>query len=816
MEDSDKSLHELTEQLQRLRRRVSEAEVSDARRWARVGESVERYQQNYRDLVEKTNSIILRWENGGRIKFLNRYGLDFFGYESDEIVGRNVIGSIVPAVDNQGRNLTQMIEDIFHYPERFEKNQNENIRRNGERVWISWTNEPIFDEQGRVKEILSIGNDHTELKEAEQKLLRSRARLEEIVATRTRELRESEDKYRILLQNATIGIMLVNGDGCVLEFNPPIMKMLDFSNNDNSSPMNVFESDPFVTSGISGLFTLVSTENNVIDREISYVRRSGRQTYLRVVVTVKNSKEGKIEGFLAVIEDVTSRKLAHQALRESEERFRSLLESSPDAIVVYDGNGQVTYVNPAFEWTFGWTKSDLMGKKIDYVPEEERQKSFETLQRLLGGEIVPAFETRRMTKDGKCLDIYISAALIKDDAGNRSGSIVTLRDITLQKSMRAQLLHSQKMEAIGTLASGVAHDFNNLLQIILGYSQVILGEQGLKEPHVNNIRKIYDAGRRGADLVKNLLTFSRKVETTHKLLNINHEISEIHRLILSAFPKTIEIELRLDDNLDLVQADRSQIGQVLMNLAVNARDAMPNGGALTFQTDNVALCEPYHEGNLDIEPGNYVLITVSDSGHGMSAETLDRIFEPFFTTKRLGEGTGLGLATIYGIVRQHNGYVHCSSQPEMGTTFRVYLPSLQTNENSLKSSLEIKTAGGQETILLVEDEDDIRQLCMELLTECGYSVITAKNGREAVEIYREQGSGISLILLDLIMPEMDGNKCAAHIMNIDPKAKIIIASGFSPGESETRKIGRGPMKFVPKPYDVDELLQCVRYALDHD
>ena len=479
-------------------------------------------------------------------------------------------------------------------------------------------------------------------------------------------------------------------------------------------------------------------------------------------------------------------------------------------------NGDVTYANPAFEWTFGWSREDLIGKKINYVPEEEKQKSLETLKRLLQGETVQAFETRRMTKHGKCLDIFISAALIKDDSGNRLGNIVTLRDITQQKSMRAQLLQSQKMEAIGTLASGIAHDFNNLLQIILGYCQVTLQAQSLSGTHVNNINKIYDAGRRGADLVKNLLAFSRKVETTHKPLNINDEIAQIRRLLLSTVPKTIEITSRLNDDLDVVQADSSQLGQVLMNLAVNARDAMPSGGILTFESDNVILQEQHFEGNLEIQPGKYVLITVSDTGHGMSAKTLDHIFEPFYTTKNLGEGTGLGLANVYGIVRQHGGYVHCSSGLGVGTTFNIYLPSLETNVNCSPSIPEIETHGGDETILLVEDEEDVRTLCKELLGTYGYHVITAKNGKEAVDIYRNHCNDISLVMLDLIMPEMDGIKCAEYIMNIDPKAKIIVASGFSPSESATRKLLKGHRNFVSKPYDVNELLNCIRHALDHD
>ncbi|MFA6222928.1 MAG: PAS domain S-box protein [Desulfomonilaceae bacterium] len=778
-------------------------------------DSLRKIQDNYRELVEYTNSVILRWDREGKITFLNKFGQDFFGYNAEEILGRNVVDTIVPETDHAGKNLQEMIQDIFIHPDLYEKNQNENIRHNGERVWISWTNKPIFDENGKVAEILSIGNDHTKLKRAEEELRKSKEELEIRVAERTAKLKGSEEKYRLLFDSAPIGIALVNLDGSILEVNRSVLEILGSPGADARNEINVITFPPFAETAISGLFKTCMAENRQIDTNIFYRTKWGKEICMRAILTPKLSEQGKVEGCLAVMEDVMPRKLAEQALRDSEEKYRTVLKSSPDPIVVYDQGGGVIYVNPAFEKTFGWSEEELIGKRIDYVPEEEKPKTIETLKLLYQGKVVPSFETRRITKDGRCLDINISAALLRDDAGKPAGNVVTLRDITQDKSLRAQLLQAQKMKAVGTLAGGIAHDFNNLLQIVLGYSEALLQRKKEGEKDYSEIHKILEAGKRGTDLVKNLLTFSRKVEPVYQPVNLNSEVFQIQQLMSRAIPKTIKIDLHLTGDLELVQADRSQLGQILMNLGVNAMDAMPYGGTLTFGTSNAILDENYCCDHIGLKPGRHVLLTVSDTGVGMEAETVAHIFEPFFTTKGVTKGTGLGLATVYGIVKKHDGHILCSSEPGNGTTFKIYFPVNETRKDSSPAIDDLAIPGGMETILVVEDDEVIRELCESTLKSFGYEVILAGDGKEALEIYEREGKRISLIVLDLIMPEMDGKRCLTEILRVNPEARVLIASGHSMNGEVRELLESGAKGFLGKPYDMGQFLTTVREVIDN-
>ena len=337
-----------------------------------------------------------------------------------------------------------------------------------------------------------------------------------------------------------------------------------------------------------------------------------------------------------------------------------------------------------------------------------------------------------------------------------------------------------------------------------------------RDPSYADLQKINQAARNGADLVKRILTFSRKAEINSRPLNLNHEIEQAKKLLTRTIPKMIEIELILSDDLATVNADPTQVEQILMNLAVNARDAMPDGGKLTFETKNVTLDEEYCGLHVGAKPGDYVMLSVSDTGHGMDHETLNHIFEPFYTTKETGKGTGLGLAMVYGIVKQHDGYITCYSEPGMGTTFKIYLPVIPTEAKSETPTEKPILPRGTETILLVDDEEMIRELGKRILERSGYTVLTAANGKEALNLYRKQGSEISLVILDLIMPEMGGKQCLEELLKIDPQVKVLIASGYSGGGETKKTIETGARGFVGKPYDMRQMLQAVRQVLDQD
>ncbi|MGC8660105.1 MAG: ATP-binding protein [Desulfomonilaceae bacterium] len=333
------------------------------------------------------------------------------------------------------------------------------------------------------------------------------------------------------------------------------------------------------------------------------------------------------------------------------------------------------------------------------------------------------------------------------------------------------------MEAIGTLACRVAHDFNNVLQVVLGFSDMLLWGESLPETRKKYIRMISDAARRGAELVKGLMAFRRKVDFKPQPLNLNHRLIDFCKMLERAIPKTIGIELLLADDLASVNADPIQIDQILMNLSVNARDAMPRRGQLTFRTSNSILGEQYVSKHIESKAGPHVLVTVSDTGSGMDSRTLERIFEPFYTTKEAGKGTGLGLAMGHGIVKQHGGHVTCGSQPGKGTTFRIYLPAMvpKTTEDEIIARPEPK--GGTETILVVDNEEVVRQVSVRVLARSGYKVIEAFDGKEAISIFKEKKE-TDLVLLDLMMPEMDGKQCLDALLAIDPSVKVVIASGY--------------------------------------
>ena len=417
-------------------------------------------------------------------------------------------------------------------------------------------------------------------------------------------------------------------------------------------------------------------------------------------------------------------------------------------------------------------------------------------------------------KDGSLFHEEATISPVRNASGEITNFVAVKRDITEHLELSKQLFQAQKMEAVGTLAGGVAHDFNNLLQVVLGFSELMLDAKELPGQFREDLTRIHQSARNGADLVHRLLTFSRKTEVNPRPLNLNRRIEQFQKMASRTIPKMIEIELRLADDLVAINADPTQMEQILMNLAVNARDAMPDGGRLIVETKNVLFDEHYAKTHLGALPGRYVLLCVSDTGQGMDKGTLQHIFEPFFTTKGQGEGTGLGLAMVYGIVKQHNGYITCYSEIGEGTSFKIYLPALEIPTFSAVTSQRPIAVGGSETILLVDDEELIRDLGSRMLGKAGYTVLTAVNGKEALEIYRSKHSDISLVLLDLIMPRMGGKQCLEELLQINPNVKVIIASGISPDALTKDTAAAGVPSFVSKPYEVRQLLGAIREILD--
>jgi PAS domain S-box-containing protein len=566
-------------------------------------------------------------------------------------------------------------------------------------------------------------------------------------------------------------------------------------------------------------FLSLTQEKPMVTYDHQVITPDGANRWQRWTDRALFDEQGHVVEYQSIGSDITEQKQAVDELLESEERYRTVLEANPDPVVVYDIEGKVIYFNPAFTRVFGWSLEERLGKKIDsFVPEENWSETRMMIKRVLAGESFSGVETRRYTKDGNIIPVSISGAIYRDGSGNPVGSVINLRDISEQKKLEAQLQQAQKMEAVGTLAGGIAHDFNNLLQAIQGYTELLLmrkkkGERGLRE-----LQEVVRAAKRGGELTQQLLTFSRKVESERRPLDLNQEVEDLRELLKRTIPKMIEVKLQLSDDLQVINGDSVQLNQVLMNMVVNAKDAMVDGGTLLIQTKNATLDQQFSRKYAEVKPGDYVQLTISDTGHGMNKETLEHIFDPFYTTKDVGKGTGLGLAIVYGIIKNHEGYITCYSRPRTGTTFKIYLPSLRGEKEFIDmvdtKGSEVSVKGGNETILLVDDEEFIRELGTDVLGRAGYQVLTAADGEIGLELYRQKPGRIDLVILDLIMPGMGGSKCLEELLKIDPKAKVLIASGYSPDGPTKGELETGAKGFVSKPYDTGRLLELVRKILD--
>jgi two-component system cell cycle sensor histidine kinase/response regulator CckA len=519
-----------------------------------------------------------------------------------------------------------------------------------------------------------------------------------------------------------------------------------------------------------------------------------------------------------------SRLLAEKAARESEVRFFSLVQHSSDVIIIIGADGRVTYVSPSTERVFGYEPGQLLGLQLrEFFFPDDRQRAIDTIRAIAQepGQ-TGSIELRARHRDQSWLHVEAVMTNLLSES-NVAGIVINARDVTERKKAEEalhqseeKLRQSQKMEAVGQLAGGVAHDFNNLLAVIVGYSDMVL--RGLpaegSERTIRHVTEIKKAGDRAASLTRQLLAFSRKQVLQPKVIDLNAVVRDMDKMLRRLIGEHIEMRTVLNAELGSVKADPGQIEQVLLNLAVNARDAMPEGGSLTIETSNVELNGEYAETHRPITPGPYVLIAVSDAGCGMSAELQSRIFEPFFTTKDKGKGTGLGLATVHGIVQQSGGSIWVYSEPGHGTTFKIYLPRLDQSASVVEQSLEkSKDLSGTETVLLVEDEEAVRRLAQEVLQSNGYRVLDAGNGIEAVKLAGQHKGIIDLMVTDVVMPQLGGRELAERLSVTRPEMRVLYMSGYTDDAIVHHGVLNGRAAFLEKPFAADALALKVREVL---
>ena len=512
------------------------------------------------------------------------------------------------------------------------------------------------------------------------------------------------------------------------------------------------------------------------------------------------------------------RKESEKALRASEAAFRGLFESAPDAIVLVNEDGRITLVNAHAESIFGYARKELIGKPVEMLlPERFRERhighrtAFQanpTIRRMGVG-----IELFALRKDGVEIPVEVTLSPLRTNEHTEILSII--RDVSERKQLELQLSQSQKMEAIGTLAGGVAHDFNNHLGVIIGYSELLLDRLPPGDPLRKSATMIREAGQRSASLTRQLLAFSRRQIFEPKVLDLNAVVSDIDSMLRPLIGEDVELVTLLDPSLGKLRADPAQVDQIIMNLAVNARDAMPHGGRLILQTSNADLDEAYASKHATVKPGHYVMLAVSDNGTGMDKQTQEQIFEPFFTTKEKGQGTGLGLSMVYGIVKQSGGYIWVYSELGQGTTFKIYLPRMDEDVADASAEPVLRPAStGQEIVLVVEDEGMLRELFCEFLRESGYTVLAAGTGEEAVEISSRHQGPIHLLLTDAVMPGIRGRELAHSLEQRRPDMKVLFVSGYTDDSVLRSGLVQPGTAFLQKPFSRGALTRKVRAVLN--
>jgi PAS domain S-box-containing protein len=638
-------------------------------------------------------------------------------------------------------------------------------------------------------------------------------------------LHKSSQQYLRLFENAPVGIFQTTPGGRFLLVNPEYARIFGYD-----SPGELMGQ---ITNIAGQLYVdpkerdqymeILSRQGYVSNFEAQLRRRNNEKFWVSMNTRVRRRQGGSkiYDGFLT---DITERKQTENRLRESEKRYREILDSIEDGYFECDLSGTVTFCNPATARMVGYSIEECVGLNFRDICVDP-EKVFNLFNQVLKSRrSEPGVVLELILKDGSHGFAEISISPISNSKGRVAGFRGLGRDVTERKQVEAerqilqnQLNQAQKMESVGMLAGGIAHDFNNLLHVISGNLEHLGMDKPGGHPDQKRLQTIKRSIDRAADLVQHLLLFSRKAETKKQALDLNREINDSIRILERSIPRMIDIELFLDASVWPVSADPVQVEQVLYNLGTNAADAMPQGGKLIIETHNITLDQDFARIHAGANPGGHVLMTVTDTGCGMDPEIRKQVFEPFFTTKEPDKGTGLGLASVYGIVKAHDGYITCYSEPGKGTTFKIYWPAIpEIDVRKNETAVKITPEGGSETILVVDDEEDVRELTVEALQDHGYKTLSANSGEQALDIYHQQGLAVNLVLLDLNMPGMGGYKCLQEILKINPEAKVLIASGYSANGLAKDIHKSGAAGFLGKPFQVQGLLTKVREVLDKE
>ncbi len=774
-------------------------------------ENRRRSEKKYHNILEIMGEGYIETDTNGIITYLNDTACELIGYPHQELLGKRLAERYLSRTTIHNRGI---YEDIYKTG-KSKLLMDYEVKAPDGSIRIHQQNAALLtDEAGRPEGFRILIRDVTQHKKAQEAL------------------QETESKYRHILETIDETYLETDLAGKFIFFNDSLCRVLGYRREELqnadfkmiSPPENVAE----IFHDFNEIYTTGKTRNF---REHQLVGKNGRVIYLDMTISLLYAKDGTPSGFCGFGRDVTEITLATRKIAENERHLRAITDNVRDIIWTMDFDMRWTYVSPSVLHMTGFTPQEIMEMPLKMVaPPELHQLAREGLDKALAlnssgqapQEIIPmTFELPLMHKNGSRLWAEVSVDFNLDENGRPFEIIGVTRDITERKKeekerkkLEAQLVQAQKMEVVGRLAGGVAHDFNNMLSVILGYVDMARLRLAKQHPVLNDIAEIEKAALRSRDITTQLLAFSRKQIVEPRVIDIGELISHSEKAMIRLIGEDIRLEVIHATKLWPVKIDPSQVEQILMNLAVNARDAMPGGGSLTIQTGNIALDQMNLASHSVTVPGEYVRLTVSDSGTGMDKETLKYIFEPFFTTKEPGMGTGLGLATIYGIVKQNEGFINVYSEPGEGTSFTIYLPrSSVEKEPQVEHKSEIKPSGTG-CILLTEDDTTVLRIAKEMLESIGYTVIPAAGPEEAIAFCENHQQNIDLLLTDIIMPVMNGDEMAKRIRQIRPGIKTLYMSGYAADVVARRGMLEPGAMFLQKPFTLRTIADKVTEAME--
>ena len=747
-------------------------------------------EKKYRDLVELTQDLVWAVDMEGRFTYVSPASRRIYGLEPEEMIGRLFTDFMSP--EEARRGVAQLAgaaaagESSVEYECRV-------LHRNGQEVVLSANTVYLRDSAGKTVATMGTSRDITDRKRAELQ----RERLAALV--------EASPDFIGFADPKTTQILYINKHG---------RKMCGIGDDEDVGKLKISDVHPaWMNRRMTEVVLPTAVRDGVWEGEGAFLHRDGREIPVSMALVARKGADGDVDIFFTVSRDITERKRA-EAERE---RLTMAIEQAAEMVLVTDVRGDIVYVNPAFESVTGYSRADVLGRNPRMLKSGMHDEAFYRAlwTAISSGETWHGRMIDRK-KDGTLFTQDMSVSPVRNAAGVITSYVSVKRDITRELTLEGQLLQSQKMEGIGRLAGGIAHDFNNLLSVILGYTGLAMDKLREGDPLRDDLLEVSKAGGRAAGLTRQLLAFSRKQVLQPETLDLNRVLTDVEKMLRRIIGEDIDFEKVLTPDLGLVKADPGQIEQVIMNLVINARDAMPEGGKLTIETSNVELDADYSAVHTGVAPGPHVMLAVTDSGVGMDEQTKARIFEPFFTTKEKGKGTGLGLSTVYGIVKQSGGSISFYSEPGTGTTFKVYLPrelSVTTSKVTKPTTVRRRTRG-TETILLVEDADALREVARRIIQAAGYTVLAAGSGDEAISTSAQHTGDIHLLLTDVVMPRMGGRVLAQELAKTRPALKVLYMSGYTDDAIVHHGVLDPGTHFISKPFAAADLQRKIREVLD--